>query len=380
MDDAAVGESGDQLLAIVLVLRARRQAGDGLGPEVLDQRAAFRVGDRVRHRLEPLGDAREGEDAVCPVEEPELAVLPWLDVIDEAGAGTLPARPPGGELPCQHPVGERLGHDLALGGLRCDAVDRRAHERDVRADPVRETAVDQRGEPGHSARHERAVVGDVVARHDRDRSDVGPSAGIQAEDQAAEHRLSGGGAGAQRVEIALHLGVGEVGVAVGVESVPAFGDGEGDHRDLRGGQVATERVDIRTVVRRHDAVDPFLGVTVGSANGERVREALGGELSGGPGAPHRERGDAPAGGIRGVVGVPGLVSAEEAPQADVHDPHGPARGIGGCGGVRLGHSLNTSRGMVPTRSREMRCAVASETRPSTTRRARNDASRRRAVS
>ena len=110
-----------------------------------------------------------------------------------------------------------------------------------------------------------------------------------------------------------HFGVGEVGVADGVEPVSAFGDGEGDHRDLRGGQVATERVDVRPVVSRHDAVDPFLGVTLGSANGERVREPLGGELSGGPRAPHRERGDAPVGGIRRVVGVPGLVSTEEAP-------------------------------------------------------------------
>ena len=98
VDDAAIGESCDQLLAIVRVLRARRQAGDGLGPEVLDERAAFRVGDRVRHRVEPLGMPVKARTSVRAVEEPELAVLPRLDVIDEAGAGTLPARPPGREL------------------------------------------------------------------------------------------------------------------------------------------------------------------------------------------------------------------------------------------------------------------------------------------
>ena len=111
-----------------------------------------------------------------------------------------------------------------------------------------------------------------------------------------------------------HFGVGEVGVADGVEPVSAFGDGEGDHRDLRGGQVATERVDVRPVVSRHDAVDPFLGVTLGSANGEQsTRSPWAASSVGGPGAPHRERGDAPVGGIRRVVGVPGLVSTEEAP-------------------------------------------------------------------
>ena len=85
------------------------------------------------------------------VEEPELAELPRLDVVDEAGAGRLPGGTTRGEVAREHPVVERLGDDggASIQPARCarpdvvgldprrDAVDGGRHERHVSCDPRR---------------------------------------------------------------------------------------------------------------------------------------------------------------------------------------------------------------------------------------------------
>ena len=59
----------------------------------------------------PRSRPEVGEQRMPGVEQPELAALERLDVVDEPGADRVPAGPSAGERAAQHPFAERLGDD-----------------------------------------------------------------------------------------------------------------------------------------------------------------------------------------------------------------------------------------------------------------------------
>ena len=102
------------------------------------------------------------------------------------------------------------------------------NETDV-VDPVGEVGVDQLGEVADHAGGDRAVAGQVVARHERERAGVGAAPGGEpATSRAGAVRTSAVGSRAQRRDVGLHLGVVAVEAAVGAAQVAGLGDGDRD--------------------------------------------------------------------------------------------------------------------------------------------------------
>ena len=64
----------------------------GIVPELFHGRAAYGIGDRIGHGRVATQEAEAREQRVRAVEQPELACLPGLEIIDEAGAGGSPTR------------------------------------------------------------------------------------------------------------------------------------------------------------------------------------------------------------------------------------------------------------------------------------------------
>jgi hypothetical protein len=139
---------------------------------------------------------------VRTVEQPQLALFERRDVVDEHRTGLLPARPTAGEVPAEHPLGERLGGHRArvvhaelpaydVGGVggrvRGDAVDHGRDERDRAGDPLRQIRFDALGHLGHDRLDGRAVAGEVVAGHHGDRARVGTTAFPQTGDESARN-------------------------------------------------------------------------------------------------------------------------------------------------------------------------------------------------
>ena len=284
--DGAVRESGDQRGAVPHVLDARRQHRGGFAVEPVDERSAGGVGDGVGDRRVPGEEAGVREDRVRAVEQPQLAELPRLDVVDEPGAGALPVGTPGREVARQHPVAERLGDDrcgvepaVGLDGgdagrleARRDAVDRGADERHGPVDPVEQRAAEQGGDAPDAAAQALAVLRHVVARHDGDGRAAREAAGVECDDEAHERRARpgtvqaarGGEAASEDAEIGGDGGVVEVGGAVVPEAVADLGDRERDDRDGVIGEQLLEAADVGAVVRGDDARDDLDAVAVGS--------------------------------------------------------------------------------------------------------------------
>ena len=155
--------------------RARRPPGAPVRPRPWKRRRASAAPGRRSRRRPSRGrqEAGVGEDRVRAVEQPQLAELPRLDVVDEPGPGALPVGSPRREVAREHPVAERLGHDRCrvdpavgphggdVGATRArrDAVDRGADERHGAVDPARAAAAPNRlGDAPDAPAHALAVL------------------------------------------------------------------------------------------------------------------------------------------------------------------------------------------------------------------------------
>ena len=189
----------------------KRQVPRGVVPPLLDPAAYDRVGDRLLDGLVAADRRGVGHERVRPVEQPQLAVLPRHDVVDEPRPDGVPLRAALRELPGEHPLDVGLGDDrdgvvhpgplphrlaVVVGGVRGDPVDHRRHERHVLRDPGGEAGVGGRGQLSDHAGDHRAVVGDVVAGHHGDARQI-----VRAAHREAQGELAGGGD---------HVGVGAV--------------------------------------------------------------------------------------------------------------------------------------------------------------------------
>ncbi len=306
----------------------------GLGPPLLQpvrgtSSSATRLGDgRVA-----AGRPGVGQQRVGAVEQPELAVLERLDVVGERGAGVLPARAPARERAAEHPLAERLGDDRAPGrsrpcrfghertssgvGPRRDPVDHRRDDRDRLVDPGGEAGVDQLGQVAHHAADHRAVAGQVVAGHERERAGVGPPPGGEARDQPGRERCARARVGSRRraSTSARTSGWSRSRPPSARAQIAGLGDRDRHRADVGRGEVAEPGVVVVGGVDAGEAVDHLEPVAVGGAGDQRVEAVLGGERVGQSAAAAGEGGDAPVARVRGVVGVPGLVGAEEVARA-----------------------------------------------------------------
>ena len=139
-----------------------------------------------------------------PVEQPQLAVLPRHDVVDEPRPDGLPARAALRELPGEHPLDVGLGDDrdgvvhpgplphrgsrsssVVCGVIRSTIV---VTNDDVLGDPGGEAGVGGRGQLSDHAGDHRAVVGDVVAGHHGDARQVVRAAHREARARACRGR------------------------------------------------------------------------------------------------------------------------------------------------------------------------------------------------
>jgi hypothetical protein len=215
MPDVGVREPVEQRLPVCgdLLLGQRQVRGRSV-PPVLDPAEDLGIHHRVGDSLVSDDRAGVGHDRVGTVEQPQLSRLERVHVVDDPGSRGLPRRTPAREVAGQDPLGERLGHDqrrvvdagerlsvreVGVGGPRRDPVDHGRRERDVRVDPLSESGIDRTREVGDHAAGHRAVAGDVVARHDGQRSDAGVPAGGQPRHQPSGDGLESlGPAGSER--------------------------------------------------------------------------------------------------------------------------------------------------------------------------------------
>ena len=344
--------------------------------------------------------SEQRDEGMGAVEHPQLALLPRLDIVHEPCAGRLPVRPAGGELAAQHPVREGFGDDggfvdpsghraqglpVGIGHPRGDAIDGCRNQAHPVGQPGGHRGRCALGELSERGPDHTAVVGDVVARDDRERWRTGAATVVERQRDAAERGRRGALAAAQQRDVVPHVGIVGVEPPVAVEPIARLGDGEreDDHIGIREGR--DERGDVVARRHPHDARHDLRVVAVRAALDQCVEAVLRCEPLDEVGGATGERGDAPIGGIRRPRGVPGLMGAMERAEAEVHDPHGWRRRAGGGGFAgeadgRFGHSLNAFRGIASTRSSAMRSATGRAMRPSATYRARNAASTRLAVS
>ena len=152
-----------------------------------------------------------------------------------------------------HPVAVAQGLPVGIGHPRGDAIDGCRHE----AHPVGQPGGD-RGRSTRSANsRERgpdhaAVVGDVVARDDRERWRAGAATAVERQRDAAERGRRRGRprrAAAQQLDVVAHVGVVGVEPPVAVEPVAGLGDGEREDDHVRIRERRDERGDV--VARRH---------------------------------------------------------------------------------------------------------------------------------
>ena len=114
--DVRVAVAVEQRLAVGGDVAGRQlEVGRSGIPPLLDPRAHGRVGDGLGDGLVPEQRAGVRHEGVGPVEQPQLARLEGVHVVDDGGAGRLPGRAPAGKGAGEHPFGERLGrHGLGV--------------------------------------------------------------------------------------------------------------------------------------------------------------------------------------------------------------------------------------------------------------------------
>ena len=232
----------------------------------------------------------------------------------------------------------------------------------------------------HAAAQALAVLRQVVARDDGEGRAARAAAGVESDEQARERRARPGTvqveprgveAASQRRRVGGDGGVVEVGGAVAPSAVADLGDRERDDRDgVIGEQLRSRRSTSAPSYAADDAVDDLDAVAVGGRvrRGSRARPAPASVRGGLRIAPGEGR-DAPARRHRRRRAVYQAWWARwKAPRprwtmrigararglgADAGRERAAVEGDGGACG-RVGHSLNTSRGMASTRSRAMR--------------------------
>ncbi len=93
------------------------------------------IGDRLRHGLVAVQRTQVGEQGMAAVEQSQLGLLPWRDVVGEDRTSQLPRWAGGGEVVGQNPLPKRFRHDQPPvldpeEGLRLTQVGRRRRRHD----------------------------------------------------------------------------------------------------------------------------------------------------------------------------------------------------------------------------------------------------------
>ena len=368
--DRLVGEALEERADVVVQIDPRHRAQGGprlalkIGPH---PGGDIRICRGLVRVLDPQQPPPVGQPLVGGVEKTQLHELVGDDVVDHLHPDLLPRGSPGGEVVLDHPLGEGLADhrpgvlhtecppqlgDVGPRGARGDAVHHAAGEGDVPVDPVRQIGVAHRGLADHRRAGRLPVTGQVVAAHDRQRSDPRLPATPQRLNDVAEggRRLAGvlgvvDGSGCLSAERAGGV----------VNVVAALGDRQ---RDDPGGRCAQEGQDGLGVVGGEEVVvdradDRWIAQPTGMLEQQGVEVVLSRQHVTHPGVPGQQAdaadpplqaGAARCGGCSAAgagpgapahepVEVGGLVGAVEAAHTDVDDPggHGGAVVVGGQG-------------------------------------------------
>ena len=220
------------------------------------------------------------------VQEPEFAGLVRAYIVDEAGAGGLPARTTRHELPAQHPFGKRFGDDegrivdpglvgdplpIRFGGARGDPVHHGGNERDVLIQPFQQRLVHCGGTLTKDPFQHVGVVGNVVAG-----DECKPSpAGRPPQHQARQHFSRGGlqrlcCAATKNLYVRGHLGIVEIEPSGRVSSIAGLGDRAGHDREFGTREVGPPGRLISGRVHRAEGGDELVLVAVRPLHTQRV--------------------------------------------------------------------------------------------------------------